>query len=44
MSVSPNNGARGPERLPSLNSYNVLQKYIRTVISLLFGSPVVLPR
>ncbi len=40
MPTSPRSRARGLQRLPSLNYYNVL----RTMIGLLFGSPVVLPR
>ncbi len=31
----------GHQRLPSLNYYNVQQKYVRTMFRLLFGSPVV---
>ncbi len=37
-------GTRGLQRLSSLNYYNVLCKYVRTMISLLFDSPAVLPR
>ncbi len=43
MSTSLRSRARGFQRLPSLNYYNVLHKYVRTIVNLLFSSPVVLP-
>ncbi len=44
MSTSPKSRARRLQTLLSMNYYNVLHKYVRTMVGLLFGSPAVLPR